>query len=99
MYSKLSFGLDRKNWYSGYRYLSFAFLFITYLYLSASVYGSIYKKQIKNDGSIDIHFADGEVKKGKMIGKTKEVVFLLDGKQVEVIPISALVKTIKVPSD
>ncbi|SMG51820.1 hypothetical protein SAMN05661096_03821 [Marivirga sericea] len=96
-YSRINFGYDRKTGYANFRYLSIAALLICYLYLSADWYGAISKKQLKRLDPITIQFSDGEVKKGKMIGKTKEVIFLMDGKHVEVIPISSLVKTIKIP--
>ncbi len=97
-YSRLVyFGFDQKSWFANFRYFTFFILFISYLYVSADWYGSISKKQLKKLDRITIQFSDGEVKKGKMIGKTKEVIFLMYGKQVEVIPISSLVKTIKMP--
>jgi hypothetical protein len=96
-YSLLNFGFDKKSWFSNFRYIALATVLIVYLYLFADIYGAISVKEIKKLDPITIMFSDGEVKKGKMIGKTKEVIFLMDGKQVEVIPISSLVKTIKIP--
>jgi hypothetical protein len=43
-----------------------------------------------------IRFSDDEIKSGKMIGKTKDVVFLLSGDKVEAIPITSLVKEIEI---
>lgn len=39
---------------------------------------------------------DDEIKTGKLIGKTKEIIFLLDGESVYAIPITSLVKEIKI---
>ncbi len=95
-YSKMSFGWDKKIWYNFFRYFSFAILFIYYLFISANKYGEISKEQILNQTSIQIRFSDNEIKKGKMIGKTKDVIFLLTGEKVEAIPITSLVKEIEI---
>jgi len=95
-YSKMSFGWDKKIWYNYFRYFSFIFLFLFYLYFSADKYGIISKEQIINQSSIKIRFSDNEIKKGKMIGKTKDVIFLLTRDKVEAIPIASLVKEIEI---
>jgi len=95
-YSKMSFGWDKKKWYNFFRYFSFVILFISYLFISANYYGAISKEQILNQASIKIRFSDNEIKKGKMIGKTKDVIFLLSGKNVEAIPLTSLVKEIEI---
>ena len=95
-YSKQSFGWDKKKWYNYFRYISFTILFIFYLYISANYYGKISKEQILNQSSIKIRFSDNEFKKGKMIGKTKDVIFILTGEKVEAIPITSLVKEIEI---
>jgi len=96
LYSKLSFVKGKKSWYNSYNYFSFAIVFIYYLYISADIYGNISKEQILNQSSIEIRFSDNEIKKGKMIGKTKDVIFLLIGEKVEAIPITSLVKEIEI---
>ena len=95
-YSKQTFGWDKKRWYNTFRYLSFTIVFILYLYISADKYGRISKDQILNQSSINIRFSDNEIKTGKMIGKTKDVVFLLTSEAVEAIPITSLVKEIRI---
>ena len=95
-YSKMSFGWDKKKWYNFFRYFSFVILFISYLFISANYYGAISKEQILNQASIKLRFYDNEIKKGKMIGKTKDVIFLLSGKNVEAIPLTSLVKEIEI---
>ena len=49
---------------------------------------------------IQAHYSDFpiklQIKKGKMIGKTKDVIFLLNGEKVEAIPILSLVKEIEI---
>ncbi len=95
-YSKQSFGWDKKKWYNSFRYFSFAILFILYLNIAANKYGTITKEQILKQSSITIRFSDNEIKKGKMIGKTKDVIFLLTGKKVEAILITSLVKEFEI---
>jgi len=95
-YSKASFGLDKKHWYNSFRYLSFITGFLLYLYASADFYGKITKEQILNQPSINIKFSDNEVKQGKLIGKTKDVMFLLTDEKVQAIPITSLVKEIEI---
>ena len=95
-YSIASFGLDRKNWFNSFRYVSFAFGFILYLYLSADIYGKFTKNEIENREPITIRFEDNEVKTGKLIGKTKDILFLLNNDSVEAIPITSVVKEIKI---
>ncbi len=95
LYSKLNFG-SKKVRSNFSKYFVFAFAFIYYLYISADIYGNISKDQILDQPSIKIRFSDNEIKKGKMIGKTKEVIFLLNGEKVEVIPILSLVKEIEI---
>ena len=95
-YSKQSFGMDKKVWFNSFRYFSFAIVFIFYLFISADKYGRISKEQILNQSSIKIRFSDNESKNGIMIGKTKDVIFLMTGEKVEAIPITSLVKEIEI---
>lgn len=96
LYSKMSFGWDKKAWYQFLRYFSFTLLFIFYLYMAADRYGAISREQVMGEGLTSIRYSDNEIKKGKMIGKTKDVIFLLAGDRVEAIPISSLVKEIEI---
>ncbi len=93
-YSKVNF-FYRKKWYNSFRYITFSFGFIVYLYVSADFYGSFTKNKIENSEPITIRFEDNEVKSGKLIGKTKDILFLLKNDSVEAIPITAVVKEIK----
>ncbi len=95
-YSKINFGIEKKPWFDLYRYLTFSFLLIFYIFLSANTYGKISKKQILKQAPIEIRFADNEIKKGIMIGKTQSVIFLLSGKRVDVIPVTSMVKEITI---
>jgi hypothetical protein len=95
-YSKMNFGWDKKTWYSSFRYFSFSIIFVLYLYLSADKYGNISKVQILKQPPVKIRFPGNEIKKGKMIGKTKDVIFLLDGKKVSAIPLTSMVKELEI---
>jgi len=95
-YSKMAFGWDKKEWYNTFRYLSFGLLFVFYLYISADTYGEVSKAEILNQPPIEIRFTDNEIKKGKIIGKTKEVIFLIRGEEVEAIPITSVVKEFEI---
>ena len=77
LYSIMNVGMDKKKWSTSFRYIFFAFIFLCYLYLSAEKYGEISKEKIMNRSSIKLRFSDNEIKKGKMIGKTKDVIFLI----------------------
>jgi hypothetical protein len=74
----------------------FSVVFILYLFISADVYGIISNKQIASRPVIEIKFYDNEIVHGKMIGKTNEVIFLLQGEKVSAIPITSLVKGIEI---
>jgi hypothetical protein len=94
-YSFVSFGLDKKSWYNTTRYISFVLAYILYLHLASGFYGKFAKKQVEKQNTISIRFADDEIKKGKLIGKTNDIVFLLNDTHVEAIPITSLVKDIR----
>ncbi|WP_026953526.1 hypothetical protein [Algoriphagus vanfongensis] len=96
-YSRFNLGIDKKSWFSQYRIISFFFLFILYLILSAQSYGSYYKKQVLESKPIEITFADNETKNGLLIGKTKDIIFLLDGEELYAIPISSFLKEFQLP--
>ncbi len=95
-YEKMNAGWGKKIWYQQLMKFSYIFLIIFYVYISAMVYGKVLKHQIIKQSPIEIRFSDNEIKKGIMIGKTKDVVFLLIGDKVEAIPITSLVKEIQI---
>ena len=95
-YSKMTFGLDRKKWYNMIRYPSFALLFLFYLHISARSYGEMVKDEILSQTPVQVVFSDDQFQKGKVVGKTKEVLFLTDGNSVKAIPITSFVKTIEI---
>ncbi|MGW8123832.1 hypothetical protein ACV07N_14335 [Roseivirga echinicomitans] len=95
-YSKANFGWDKKPWFKKFRFIVFGFSFLAYLYLSADTYGRYTSNQIKEQAPIELRFADNEIKSGIMIGKTSNIIFLLDDKKVSAIPITSLVKEFEI---
>ena len=95
-YSKINFGCDKKSWFKTYRTVLIIISFVLYLYQSADFYGRYTKDKIIIQNDISIKLADNEIKSGKLIGKTKDVIFLLNDEKVYAIPISSLVKEIRI---
>lgn len=95
-YSKISFGSEKKSWYKIYRIVLVVLSFVLYLYMSADYYGTYTKNKIIEQDDISIRMEDNEIKSGKLIGKTKDIVFLLNNEHVYAIPITSLVKEIKI---
>lgn len=95
-YSRFNFRWDEKSWFTAMRLLSTGILIILYLIIASRQYGKISKEEVLNQSLTKIRFSDNEIKKGKMIGKTNDVIFLLSGEKVEVIPITSLVKEIHI---
>lgn len=93
-YAKMNFGLDRKAWYQQLRKVISLLFFLFYLFFSAVQYGKISKRKVQQQASVQIEFIDQQTKTGKVIGKTKEVIFLLHQDQVEIIPITSSVRQI-----
>ena len=69
---------------------------LVYLYSAADYYGNGAKERIKSGDDISIILADDQIKSGKLIGKTKDVIFLLNEENVSAFPIDSMVKEIKI---
>lgn len=95
-YRILNFGLNKKSWFNMYRRLTYTFLFIFYIFISAGIYAGITRKKIEKQAEITIKFSDNEIEKGIVIGKTKEIIFLLKGKKITAIPLTSVVKEIEI---
>ena len=98
-YSLFNFGIDKKTWFNKYRFISFVCLFALYLVLSAQAYGRYYKKQVLESNPILLRFADNETKTGLLVGKTKDVIFLLNGKKISAIPITSFLKEFELETE
>lgn len=95
-YSIANFGQVKKSWYRNYRIAIVIITFGLYLYGSADFYGRYTKNKVISQSDISIRLADDEIKKGKFIGKTKDVIFLLREDNVFAIPLTSWVKEIKI---
>ena len=91
-YSKFNFGLNDKNWFkNASRNGLFILLFLMYLLNGAVIYGNVVERQIEKQSPIEICFQDNETLSAKLIGNTKEVIFVLDeNKDVKTIPIVSI---------
>lgn len=95
-YSRLNFGGNKKSWYKTYRIIVFAVTFILYLFIASEYYGRYTKDKIMKRDNISIRLEDNEIRSGKLIGKTKDVIFILNNKSVYAIPISSSVKEVQI---
>lgn len=95
-YSRVNFGIDKKPWYVFFRRVLFLLLSVCYLFGAADFYGMYKKIEILDQDDIFIHLIDNKVKTGKLIGKTKDVIFLLHNDGVSALPISSAVKEIEI---
>lgn len=95
-YSKMNLGFDKKKWFSICRYFLIASMFIYYLYLSADFYGKFTKKEVMGNSPINIKYSDNENINGIVIGKTKDILFLLQNEKVKAIPINSNVKEFEI---
>lgn len=95
-YSRFNLGWDKKSWFTTMRIISTAILIVLYLIIASGFYGKISREEVMDQPLTRIRYSDDEIKSGKMIGKTKDVVFLLSGDKVEAIPITSLVKEIEI---
>ena len=89
-YAKASFGMYKYSWYGTFRMISAVFVFVIYLYLSSDLYGVLKMRQLKKAREMSITLADNDVLTGLVIGKTKEVLFMMNNDKVTAIPISSL---------
>ena len=95
-YSRFNLGWDKKSWFTTMRIISTGILIVLYLIIASGIYGKISREEVLNQPLTRIRFSDDEIKTGKMIGKTNDVVFLLSGDKVKAIPITSLVKEIEI---
>ncbi len=68
---------------------------LLFIFFSGFLWKIICKKN-KATNSHYTTFSDNETKKGIIIGNTKQVIFLLEGKKVKAIPFTATVKEFEI---
>ena len=96
VYTWLHMGINKKKWFKQYLKMTFAAIFIIYMFLASMLYAKFSTKEINLAYPIRLNYVGEQAKIGKQIGKTKEVIFLLAGNDVYVVPITSLVKEIKI---
>ncbi|AFM05111.1 hypothetical protein Fleli_2758 [Bernardetia litoralis DSM 6794] len=95
-YSIITLGWDKKTWYDSNRYILFISMFFLFLYSVADFYGRLSSQKTKEQTPITLRFVDNEIKKGIIIGNTKQVIFFLEGEKVKAIPFTAIVKEFEI---
>lgn len=92
-YKFLSFGWHKYAWYSKFRLLTFSILCVTLVFSSALKFGKNSAHSIKQKVPVTVYFSNGEKINVIIIGKTKEVLFVLEKDMVRAIPIGAEIKS------
>ena len=95
-YSKLNFGLEKKSWFNVVRILLMASVFIYYLVIAGEKYGRFYADRIQDQSTLSIVLQDNTTEQGKLIGKTKDIIFLLTEQKVLAIPINSSVVKVEI---
>lgn len=96
LYRIYNMGLIDKPWYKSFTKFNYVVLFILYLILASSFYANYTVGKMSSAKPITLTYSDNSVIIGKQIGKTKEVIFLQVDKEVYAIPITSLIKDIKI---
>lgn len=94
-YLMLNFGLANKIWYKRLKLFLFGIVLFYVLAETANGYGNHIKNRIDYSQSVSVKYMNDELLEGKLIGKSKEVIFLYTADKVKVIPITSLVKEIE----
>ena len=94
-YSRQCFGLNKYKWHNIARNVFYLCLFLAYLFISSVKYGEFNRAKIAEKPIIYITYSDNEITSGKMIGKTREAIFILSDDKVRIIPVAGLIKGIE----
>lgn len=92
------FGMFRMKWSRKHpmdntaKNVTFFLFYVIYIFSAAVFYGRKAEEHLKKEPPVTIIFEDDSREKGILIGKTKEVLFLLKEEKVKVIPFTSLVK-------
>lgn len=96
VYNLLSLKRSSKKGYSIIRFYTLMGVILLYIWLMAITYGEYSYKEVLKQQDITVRYHDNETLAGKQIGKTGDIIFLLDAdKKTKVIPTQSLVKDIK----
>jgi cyclopropane fatty-acyl-phospholipid synthase-like methyltransferase len=94
-YSRWNFGWDKKPWFNLFRFFSFGFLLLVFLFEGAKGYGQFKRNNLRLCPVLETVFADGSKIVGSEIGKTKEILFLMVDQGVRAVPINSTIKEIR----
>lgn len=94
-YSTINFNIEKRSWYVLYNYFAILIIIVFFLYVGAGIYGKNSEKNIRKQSPVTIELADKSTINGILIGKTKEVLFLLDDQNIIIIPVTSMIMVIK----
>lgn len=95
-YKLLSFNTSTKKHYGLIRFYLFATVILIYIWIMAIEYGEYARNKVLKQQDIHVVYYNNETAAGKQIGKTSDVLFLLDaGGVTKAIPLSTSVKEIR----
>lgn len=92
---KWSLGASGRPWYRWLRIASFFLLLTVAADAAANRYAAWAEADVRGGGDVIVRFADNEELRGKLIGSTREILFLLDGEATRAIPLGAMVKDVR----
>ena len=95
-YSKINFGMEKKSWFKAFGMILYSGLLLLYLATAGSEYGKFFKKRMENQSTVSVIMMDNQVENGKLIGKTRDILFLVNGDKVTAIPINSSVIKIEI---
>lgn len=96
LYLWVNLGLGNKTWYERLKVLFFTGLLFYFIFETANGYANFIFNNPDQLQTISIKYTDEEQVEGRLIGKTKEVIFLLTNNKVKIIPLTSIVKEIEV---
>jgi hypothetical protein len=96
LYQWVNLGLGNRSWYEKLKVLFFSGLLFYFIFEAANGYANFIANNTDFLQTISLKYTDDEQVEGKLIGKTKEVIFLLTDNKVKIIPLTSIVKEIEV---
>lgn len=96
VYSKMSFNLTEKKGYGAFQLGLYIFIVVAYVWIAAVTYGVYAYKKVTEQADIEVVYYNNDTTKGKQIGKTNDVIFLLESEgTTKAIPLGTSVKEIR----
>lgn len=92
LYTWMWLGLNNKSWFGAFSFVTFLALILVYVWLASLAHALVSWQSFNTTEPIEVVFADGESKQGKLIGKTQSYLFLHADERIKVVPVTAAVK-------